>query len=152
MKIYNALIKKNKEGKIEDIILLKEGFSFFAFLFNGLWFLYHKMWSEFLAILLVNFLIAYMGDFLPVIDKILLEISFIFLVALNANYWLCEYLKKKDYNFVGLVFGHDKIHAKLRFLKNLKADSNPEFDYSITNPKLHRKMLKLQKSKTPVIA
>ena len=100
MKIYNALIKKNKEGKIEDVILLKEGFSFFAFLFSGLWFLYHKMWSEFLAILLVNFLIAYMENFSPAIDKILLEISFIFLVALNANYWLCEHLKKKDYNFV----------------------------------------------------
>jgi len=152
MKIYNALIKKNKEGKIEDVILLKEGFSFFAFLFSVLWFLYHKMWSEFLAILLVNFLIAYMENFSPAIDKILLEISFIFLVALNANYWLCEHLKKKDYNFVGLVFGRDQIHAKLRFLKNLKADSNPEFDYSITNPKLHRKMLKLQKSKTQVVA
>lgn len=152
MKIYNALIKKNKEGKIEDVILLKEGFSFFAFLFSGLWFLYHKMWSEFLAILLVNFLIAYMGNFFPAIDKVLLEISLIFLIALNANYWLCEHLKKKDYNFVGLVFGRDQTHARLRFLKNLKADLNPEFGYSITNPKLHRKMLKLQKSKTHAAA
>ncbi len=133
MKIYNALIKKNQSGKIEDIILLKEGFSFTAFLFSGLWFLYHKMWCEFLALLLINIAFGFLDDFLSDSDKIILQISYIFIVALNANYWLCENLKKKNYQLAGVVFGQNEVEAKLRFID--KFEKSSEFDNTIFNPK-----------------
>ncbi len=140
MKLYSVLIKKNKEGKISDAELLKEGFSFFAFLFGPLWFLYHKMWQEFFVFLVLNIALGLFGEF----DKILLEVALAFIVAINANYWLGEHLKKKNYEFVGLVFGSDLANAKLRFSANFTADIDA-FDDSILNPKLHRKMLKLKK-------
>ena len=151
MKLYNALIKKNKEGKIEDVILLKEGFSFFAFLFSGLWFLYHKMWKELFALILINITFAFLGKISSDFNKIFLEISFLFIIALNANYWLCDHLKKKGYQLVGMVFGENITNAKIRFIKNLEADF-PEFDDSILNPKLHRQMLKLKKSPSHLAA
>jgi hypothetical protein len=150
MKIYNAFIKKNKEGKVEDIVFVKEGFSFFAFLFSGLWFLYHKMWSEFFVFLLASTALSYGFEFIPEFDKFFLELAFVFIVALNANYWLCENLKNKNYEFVGLVFGGNRTEAKIRFVKNLEADvsaSAIEFDDSILNPKLHHQMMKLKKPK-----
>src|SRR4051812_36267366 len=104
MKIYNALIKKNSKGKITDLILLKEGFSYAAFFFNGLWFLYHKMWREFLAVLLVNWALA-SPHFLPEFDQIFLLIAFVFITSFNANYWLVEHLKKQNYELVDLVPG-----------------------------------------------
>lgn len=150
MKIYNALIKKNKEGKIEDVVLIKEGFSFFAFLFSSLWFLYHKMWREFLALALINFAIVSTGNGLfGELDKFFLEFALILIVGLNANYWFCDHLKRKDYEFIGLVFGENQENAKLRFIKNFEADQSfdaNEFDDSILNPKLHRQMMKLKKS------
>lgn len=155
MKPYNALIKKNKEGKIEDVILLKEGFSFFAFLFSGLWFLYHRMWKELLALILINIAFAILGKFYPNSNKIFLEFSFLLIIALNATYWLCEHLKKKGYEFVGIVFGENCVNAKIRFIKNLEADLKPdypEFDDSILNPKLHRQMIKLKKSQSHLAA
>lgn len=143
MKIYNALIKKNKEGQIRDIVLIKEGFSFFAFLFSALWFLFHRMWREFFILLLVGIVFNYIYG-----DKVLLEIAFFFLIAFNANYWFCEHMKNKGYEFAGLVFGNDCESAKLRFIKNSEDElSSAEFDDSIINPKLHRKMMKLKKSK-----
>ena len=124
MKLYNALIKKNQEGKIEDIALLKEGFSLTAFLFSALWFLYHKMRKEFLVLLLANIVFLYAGklNFLSGFDKFCLEIAFFFVVAFNANYWLVDDMKKRGYEFVGLVFGSDAADAKLRFVENLQAD------------------------------
>jgi len=146
MKIFNVLVKKNSDEKIEDIVLLKEGFSWAAFFFSGLWFLYHKMWREFLAIVLINIAIASLGKIFSDLDQILLEIALAFIIALNANYWLCEHLKKKKYEFVGLVFGDDCVSARLRFVQNLEAGHKlvaSDFDYSILNPKLHRKMMKV---------
>lgn len=142
MQLYNALLKKNKDGKIADVILRKEGFSFSAFLFGPLWFLYHKMWQEFFALIAFNIALEIFVDF----EKIFLEVVLAFIVALNANYWLCEHLKKKNYQFVGLVFGSDFANAKLRFVQNFSADLNG-FEDSILNPKLHRKMMKLQSLK-----
>lgn len=119
MKIYNALIKKSEEGKIQDIILLKEGFSFLAFFFSGLWFLYHKMWREFLALIIINVLFSIFGDFWSATDRIFLEFALLIVIALNANYWLCEELRRKNYEFAGLVFGKDQEDAILRFTKNI---------------------------------
>lgn len=149
MKLYNALVKKNKEGKIEDVILLKEGFSFFAFLFSGLWFLYHKMWKEFFVVLVLDIILIFFAKISSPFDKFALEIALSFVIALNANYWFCEHLKKHcGYEFFGLVFGQNKANAKLRFISNLEADcgpNQPQFDDSILNPKLHRQMMKIRK-------
>jgi len=157
MKLYNALIKKNKEGKIEDVILLKEGFSWLAFFFSIFWFLYHKMWKESFALLVVNVVFAALDTnaILSGFNKILVELLFTFVIALNANYWLVENLKTRGYEFVGLTFGDDCANAKMRFVKNLtdecKSDSL-EFDNSIINPKLHRKLTKLKKQEQYFVA
>ena len=135
--------------------MLKEGFSFFAFLFSGLWFLYHRMWKELLALIMINIAFFMLGKFFLDFNKILVETAFLFLVALNATYWLCDHLKKKGYEFVGIVFGENSTNAKIRFIKNLEADlkpNSPEFEDSILNPKLHRQMMKLKKSQRPLAA
>jgi hypothetical protein len=121
MKLYSAFIKRNDSKKVEDVVLIKEGFSFAALLFSNLWFLYHKMWCEFFVLVLANFVFAYFFTLLPGFDKIFLQAAFVVIVALNANYWLCEYLKKRNYQFSGLVFGHDLTSARISFLKNLQA-------------------------------
>ena len=36
MKIYNVFIKEDKSGKIEDVVVLKDGFSLVAFIFTPL--------------------------------------------------------------------------------------------------------------------
>lgn len=148
MKLYNALIKKNKEGKIEDIILLKEGFSCAAFIFSSFWFLYNKMWKESLVLMATSifFTVFCASGSLSGFDETMLEISLLLIIALNANFWLAEDLKKRGYEFVGLVFGSDRVNAKMRFIKSLEGELDDiEFDDAIMNPKLHRKMMKLKK-------
>lgn len=118
MKLYSVLVKKNQSGGFDDVVLLKEGFSFFALLFSDLWLFYHKMWREFFVLILANFFLATSFQNISGFDKFFLELALVIIVALNANYWLCEHLKKRGYEFMGLVFGHDIAHARIRFLKN----------------------------------
>jgi hypothetical protein len=147
MKLYNALIKKNQEGKIADIVLLKEGFSTVVFLFSGLWFLYHKMWKEFVVIIVINFAFVVFATISSPFDKFAIQFAFVLMVALNANHWLCEHLKNKGYEFVELVFGSDLESARFRFINNLQSEENrADFDDSILNPKLYRRMMKLKKT------
>jgi hypothetical protein len=151
MKLYNALIKKNAEGKIEDIKLLEDGFSWMAFFFSIFWFLYHKMWKESFAFFVVSisFSIFDAAGIISGFSKILVELLLIFMVALNANYWLLESLRKKNYEFVGLVFGSDSANAKMRFVNNLEYEdglNSYQFADAIINPKLHHNLAKLKKS------
>ncbi len=132
MKLYNVLIKKNPAGKIEDIVLLKDGFSWLAFFFSGLWFLYYRMWKEFLVLIVVNVAFVVFAKISSGFDRALLEVVFIFMVALNANYWRCEHLKNKGYELVGLVFGANRIDAKLHFVEGLE----DEFSEAILDPKI----------------
>ncbi len=118
MKFYSALIKKDETGSVEDAVMLYDGFSWQAFIFGGLWFLYHKMWREFALILLLNLLIFHipaLSDF----DKIMLEIAFNVIIAVNANYWLeLRLQKKRGYKFSGMVGAANSVDAKLRLLQN----------------------------------
>lgn len=132
MKLYNVLVKRNPAGKIEDIVLMKDGFSWLAFFFNGLWFLYYRMWKEFFVLILVNAAFIFFAKISSNFDRVLLETAFIFMIALNANYWRAEHLKKKSYELVGIVFGANRIDAKLHFVDGF----DEEFDEAILNPKI----------------
>lgn len=96
-----------------------------AFLFSAVWFLYHGMRREFWILLAANFVFASAGkyNFLSGFDSIFLQIAFFFIIALNANYWLTEDLRKRGYEFVGLVFGKDSQDAKVRFVEGLRAEN-----------------------------
>ena len=126
MKLYNSLVRRNKKGEIQDVLLIEEGFSFLAFLFSGFWFFYHKMWKEAFFLIAINIIFALIFNGF---EQKIFEIIFIFLVAVNAKYWLNEHLKKKGYEFLGLTLGSNLTNARLKFITNLE-DKN-DFDQSI---------------------
>lgn len=119
MKLFNIFVKKNSEEQIIDIVFLREGFSWKAFIFSNLWFLYHKMWREFFALFLINFVFVLFDKIYFESDKILLEVGLLFVVGLNATYWRGLYLQKNNYEFLGTVFGSDDEDAKLRFVGDI---------------------------------
>jgi hypothetical protein len=119
MKLYNVFIKQDSKGAIEDIRLLKDGISFLALIFTPLWFLYYRMWKEFFAVIIVTAIFSNLSGTFSGGEDILLEFILVFMIALNANYWLGEHLRKnKHYNFSGIVFGKNAAEAKLNFARN----------------------------------
>jgi hypothetical protein len=143
MKLFNIYIKKSDNTAIEDLVMIKSGFSFPAFFLNVLWFLQHKMWKEFFSLVIFNIILItlfqknFFGDF----DFFALELGFLLVVALNANYWYEQYLRQQNYQFTGCVFGKNKDEAKLRFISNYfkDQDQNTIFCPSILDTKNNNK-------------
>ncbi len=120
MKLFNIYIKKTEADAIEDLAVVKSNFSYLAFLFNILWFLQHKMWKEAFALALVDILLIIIGQkgLFGSLDILAIELGLLLIVGLNAGYWYEQYLIKRNYQFVGNVFGKNKDEAKLRFISN----------------------------------
>lgn len=123
MKLYNVFIKRDFQGKIEDIRFLKDGISLLALFFTPLWFAYHKMWKEFFAIIFISILLSSFAASVSQVFDISLQVILCFVIAINANYWLGEFLhKKKKYAFAGSVFGHNPAEAKINFAHNFDVE------------------------------
>jgi len=150
MKLYNALVKKNESGKIEDIIMIKEGFSWKAFIFNGIWFIYHQLWKEIIILFSISLAFGFFAKLSNDFDKASLQLALFFMVALNANHWLCDSLKKKGYEFVGIVFGSNSTNAKLRFVQKLQLSEfvDDQFGDAFLNPKQYQNRKKLERKKS----
>lgn len=152
MKLYNALIKKDQNNKIEDVVLLEEGFSFMAFLFSGLWFLFHKMWLNAAVIFAINYMLQSLGEAgaLSKLDLMFLEFSFLIIIAYNANYWFSEHLLRRGYQISGFVLAANKAEARIKAVQSLYVDypelSIDEFSDAIVDPKGYRKHLQQQKN------
>jgi len=128
MNLYYALVKRNDENKISDLVFVKESFSWNAFFFSGFWFLYHKMWKEFLLITLITISISFSEKILLASDLIFLQFVFFSALAMNANYWFLQHLEKKDYVFIDSVFAKNKLDAHRNFLEEFSSD---QFDDEI---------------------
>ena len=63
MKLYRALVKFDKENKIENIIVVDDGFSWKAFFFNPLWFLFHRMWIEVAMFVAIFYSLGFFSKF-----------------------------------------------------------------------------------------
>ncbi len=152
MRLYNALIKKDQNNKIEDVVLLEEGFSFMAFLFSGLWFLFHKMWLNAAVIFAINYVLQSLGEAgaLSKLDLMFLEFSFLIIIAYNANHWFSEYLLRRGYQISGFVLAANKAEARIKAVQSLYVDypelSIDEFSDAIIDPKGYRKHLQQQKN------
>jgi hypothetical protein len=56
MKVYTVHIHPGHADPLEDAVLIREGFNFWAFILSGLWALYHRQWLAFIGLLVVSML------------------------------------------------------------------------------------------------
>jgi hypothetical protein len=86
-------------------VLLKDGFSFFAFLFTGFWALWHRMWLVGAFIFGGWFLLKATLALTGASDELALIISLAFsvIIGFSANDWLSASLVKRGYTVAGLV-------------------------------------------------
>ena len=139
MNLYKGLVKFDKDNKIEDVIVIDEGFSWGALILNPIWFLFHKMWLEFFLFLSILILFNWTSRF--GIYDFFMQASLIFMMALNSKTWYFDALtKRKKYCFMAMVFGANATEAKIKFINqiNLQNKENNEkiiFSDNLLNPK-----------------
>jgi hypothetical protein len=127
MNSYSVFAKKNSDGKIIDAIFVKDGFAWRAFIFTGLWFLYHRMSKEFFALLAVNLVFGLGEKIFNGFSAAMLQLMLAIVVGFNAEFWLGQHLTKRGYELVRMTFGKNEEEAKLQFFCDAKLD----FDHEI---------------------
>ena len=133
MKLYNSYLKKSKTGLAEDLILVKNGFSYPAFFFTPLWIIHHKMWKELSALILIFLTFYFLNQktLLNSTDIFSIYFSLALMVGVNANYWYSELLSSDNYQFMGCIFGKSSEAAKVKFIDNYLRDEKNDFADSI---------------------
>lgn len=121
MKTYNIFIKQNKDNEaVEDILLIKEGFNMFAFVFNIFWFLSNKLWLfAAIAFAIINLVTII---FSPIVSSAFMFL-FSLLIGFEANNLLLYRFQREKYYFVGYTTGNNRKEAELRFLDDINKNA-----------------------------
>lgn len=119
LKLYTVHVKKNDMGEIEDVRFVKEGFNWWAFLFNPIWALLNRCWL--LAVLGVAFwvvtqLVGKTGWMdLSYGGMSMIQIAAFAIIGVLANDELRESLGARGYEQVDVVSGLSKMRAVQRY-------------------------------------
>jgi hypothetical protein len=131
LSLYSSFIKKDKDGKVEDIAMVREEFSFLALFFSLPWFLLHKMWQSSFALILTEIAFVKLTNvnIISGLDLVFLNLALLLAIGMNANYWHGQYLQKKGYKKKSYVLAQNEEEARLKAMKSWHRNSpNLSFD------------------------
>jgi hypothetical protein len=106
-------------------VVIKEGFSWGAFIFGVIWTLWYRLWIEAAALLALFLAFGVIADFInlsePVQSAILLAVAV--LIGFAGNDWRRESLRRRGFLEAAVVSGPDPENALRRFLDLHAAES-----------------------------
>lgn len=125
--IYTVHEKDDAKEPSQRIVLVREGFSFWALVFNVLWLLAHKCWRMALYFTLLLICIDKGGDLIA------LSSATKFVLQFGAQYWLgcvgndCRRisLQRSGYEEVDVVTGESELLAERRYFDRLAYHHRP---------------------------
>lgn len=105
------------ERRADDIVFIKEGFTWWGFLFGPLWLLFNWLWLEFLAALLLSAVVAALLVQFGLKDEApaILNMLFMLLIGFEGNNLRRWRLSRKGYTFLASVAGRDREECERRF-------------------------------------
>lgn len=122
MKVYTVHTHPGNADPMENAILIREGFNFWAFLLSGLWALYHRLWLGFFGLVAVSFLCTFAVELFnggPEMDFALALMTGIGF-GLIANDLRRRKLTASGWQMVDIVAGHDETDAEHRCFERSK--------------------------------
>lgn len=108
--------------RAEDVRFVREGFSVWALVLPGVWFLWNRMWLVFLGWLAAMVAFEFAGRALPGPYVPLAAALFCLFLALEARDLLRWTLERRGWRLVGVVEGGDRDVAERRFFDALLVD------------------------------
>ncbi|MEE8247113.1 MAG: DUF2628 domain-containing protein [Alphaproteobacteria bacterium] len=110
-----------QDAALVDAVLVKEGFSWPAFLVAPLWALHHRQWLGLLAYAVAVTLLglATEGAALGEASAAALALGFAILVGASANDWRRRTLAREGYRLAGVVVAPDLESAEERWFLGL---------------------------------
>ncbi|KEO57753.1 DUF2628 domain-containing protein [Thalassospira permensis] len=122
MKVYTVHTHPGDANPMENAILIREGFNFWAFIFSGIWALYHRLWAAFFGLIGVSLicnLVIYLFDGGPEMDFALALATGIGF-GLIANDLRRKKLAAGGWKLVEIVASPNENAAEHRFFDRLR--------------------------------
>ena len=119
LRSYVVMLNPSATEPMEELEFVREGFSFFAFLFTIFWALYHRCWHFAGVILLLNLLLVLLlqySGFLTDDAVGVIQFGIQLWVGFEANNYLQNALRRRGYITYGVVSGENQTRAYQRFL------------------------------------
>lgn len=122
MQVYTVHYHPFAPDPDRDVTLLREGFSWTAFLFTGLWALWNRLWLPAVVLIAVAIALELVGEFgfWDTATGLAATLGFQVFVGLNGNDWKRAKLERDGYLFAGVVAAPNRDSALRRFF-----DLNP---------------------------
>jgi hypothetical protein len=116
MRYYSVHQPAASAQSTDATIFVKEGFSWPAFFFSFLWMLWHRLWIEFVAFIVIMVTMQLMLNALG-LEAIGGAVSFLvnLLLGLEGNQLLRHKLVRNGYVEVGTVAAEDRGQAELKY-------------------------------------
>jgi len=123
MRLYTVHHRRHGPDADSNLVLIKEGFCWPAFLFLPLWALWHRLWV--VAVVLLGADLAVGGAalllHLDALSRAAVALGFTVIVGFVANDVRRRALERRQFTFAAVVAGADRAAAERRLL-----EENPE--------------------------
>ncbi len=119
MRFYTVHIQLQKSGQ-KHLVLVKEGFSWPAFLFDVFWAVHHRAWRTCWvlgAAICVFYIIGY-GQVIAAPLLLVVVLGWRVAVGFHGNDWRRTELTREGFQVTGVVSARDYVSAVQRFLDN----------------------------------
>ena len=119
MQMYTILLRRHGLDPDRDIVVLKDGFSWPAFLLGGLWALWHRMWWVALGLIIGAAGLSGFGVmvFADTFSPQVLTFAFALLAGILAHDLRLWSLERRGFVEGGIVSARNREEALLRFLE-----------------------------------
>ena len=116
-KIYNVFEKAEAPEPTDRVVLLREGFTFWAFILGAIWLLAKRQWRLLFAFVAVALVLCVLCNLfnLPPAATALLQIWLQLMLGYHASDLRAWVLKRKGYRFAGVLAAESSMHAQRRY-------------------------------------
>ena len=125
MRTYSIHIRQPGLDLEQDLAVIKEGFNWPAFFFNGFWVFWYRLWWLVLPMFLMLAIVLFLPWFIYVtrLDQIILSLGFSVIFGMLANDIRRWCLTRMDFTEVGLYTGKTSDEALFAYLSELRTRS-----------------------------
>ncbi len=120
MRMYTVHLRPFRPGEDPDAVLVKEGFSWLAFLAAPIWAVWQRQW---LGLLVYGVLAGLVGALVTFVEltapaEFLVQGAVALLVGFSAHDWQRWRLERSGYRMAAVVAARDLAEAERRFFSN----------------------------------
>ncbi len=124
MRLYSVFLRNHGRASDQNLLLVKEGFSWPAFVFTFLWALWGRMWWPAIVLFSTVILVGWAAVELGIGEgaETIVSIALGLAIGFAGNDIRRWYLERQGYQEVALVTGRNTEDAMRRFLDDVSVD------------------------------